>query len=246
MKPWILIPCAVFCALCYPRSEAQTLEWGVSEVKVPLIDSDGDGIDDNFVFELGAFAMDFDPNESNVGQWLTHWRVFDRLIWDPIFEFGTSAPIILNNVTSESDFASHPDFSFAGLDGYMWVRNDVIGDDNKPIPGSEWLLIRHENWTFPLTDGDCCDNQFIDPWWTSDLTSSDVPIWGWQNIADTPDGTQGPGKYSQEGFDARSVIKQPDYDRTPIFQTHTIPEPSSALLTSIAGLGVLLRRRRNA
>jgi hypothetical protein len=31
-------------------------------------------------------------------------------------------------------------------------------------------------------------------------------------------------------------------------QTHTfpIPEPSSALLTSIAGFGLLLRRRRNA
>ncbi len=239
MKPWILLTYAVFCALCIPRSDAQTLEWGVP-VGIPLInsngvswydedgaawiDADGDGVHDQFVFELGAFALNFDPNESNVGEWLTHWRVFDRLIWDPTFIFSTSSPTILNNVTSGSDFASDSTFSFAGLDAYMWVR---FG--NEPVPGSEWFLARAGEWKFPLVAGDCCETEFID-WSFSDLTSGDIPKWGVQN------NVPGPGVSNFEAPDGFDGI-----------QTHTfIPEPSSALLTFIAGFGLLLRRRRNA
>ena len=222
-----------------PRSDAQTLEWGEG-VGIPLIDSDGDAIDDSYKFELGAFALNFNPDESNVGEWLTHWRVFDRLIFDSVFGFSTSSTTILDNVTSESQFASDPSFSFSKLDAYIWVRN---GDE--PVPGSEWFLARAETWSFPEFGGDCCANEFIQ-WSTTDLSSSDVPVWGWQNVTSTPDGTEGSGVFSQMGFDERSVITPP-YERAPAIQTHTfIPEPSSALLTLLAGFGLLLRRRRNA
>lgn len=227
MKPWILIPCAVFGALCISRSDAQTtIEWGASGS--PLIDSDGDAIDDNFVFELGAFALDFDPNESNVGQWLTHWRVFDRLIYDTIFGFSTSSSTILSDGTSDSPFASSdPAFNFSGLDAYVWVRNGFLVD-NKPVPGSEWFLARAEIWSFPAESENCCETAFIE-WSTSDLTSTDVPKWGRQGNV-----TGGEGVFNFTPNESFNGI-----------QTHTfIPEPSSSLLLMLGGAGLVLIRRR--
>jgi hypothetical protein len=207
-------------------------------VGVPLIDSDGDGVDDNFKFELGAFALDFDPNESNVGEWLTHWRVFDSLIFDSVFGFSTSSTTILNNVTSESQFASDPTFSFSKLEAYIWVRGHDDPEGNRDIPaeGSQWLLVRAGSWTFPEFGGDCCATEFI-KWSTIDLTPAsdqipgDVPKWGLQNNV-----SGGEGVFN--------FTVDPEFDG---LQTHTfIPEPSSALLTLLAGFGLLLRRRRNA
>jgi hypothetical protein len=200
-------------------------------VGAPLIDSDGDAIDDNFKFELGAFALNFDPNESNVGEWLTHWRVFDRLIYDPAFFFSNSSTTILENVTSASEFASDPNFSFSKLEAYIWVRKG-----EKLVPGSEWFLARAETWTFPEFGGDCCDTEFIE-WSATDLTPAsgeipgDVPLWGLQ-------------KNVSGGEGVFSFTVGPSFDG---IQTHTfIPEPSSALLTLLAGSGLLLRRRRYA
>jgi len=245
MKPWILITYAVFGTLCMPRSDAQTLEWGMG-VGAPLInsngvgwfdkdgdawiDEDGDGIHDRFVFELGAFPLNFDPNEYDVGEWLTHWRVFDRLVIDPVFGLSTSSIYIPLDVTSESQYASDQN-SFAGLPAYMWIR---AGGD-LPVPGSEWFLARAENWTFPLVGGDCCGIEFIE-WSISDLTpaseqtSGDVPKWGLQNNV-----SGGEGVFSftpNEGFDG--------------IQTHTfIPEPSSSLLLMLGAAGLVLTRRRH-
>lgn len=222
MKPWILLTYAVFGALCMPRSDAQTLEWGMG-VGAPLIDSDGDAIDDSFVFELGAFALNFDPDESNVGEWLTHWRVFDRLIYNDTFKFSTSSTTILNNVTSESQFASDQ-LTFSSLDAYIWVRK---GDE--PVPGSEWFLGRVQNWTFPEFGGDCCETDWIQ-WTTSELTTSDIPNWGRHNNVS---GLKGEFTFTpNEGFDG--------------VQTHTfIPEPSSSLLLMLGAAGLVLTRRRH-
>lgn len=123
-----------------------------------------------------------------------------------------------NDVTTSNPTAST--MSFAGLDAYIWIRN---GDD--PVPGTEWLLTRASNWTFPTVGGDCCDTGVVE-WAVSDLDPGDVPVWGRQN------GVIGSGEFSSTG--------------TGGLQTFTfVPEPSSAILTAIAAGLLVLRRRRH-
>jgi hypothetical protein len=222
MKLRIPILAAAWVAFSTLQTHAQTLNWGV-QIGELLIDSNGDAIDDSYVFELGAFALNYDPQEANVGEWLTHWRVFDALTYDSGFGFSTSAPKILNGVTSDSQKPNVSNESFAGLDAYIWIRKGI-----NPEPGSEWFVGRAIDWTFPLEGGDCCDTNTIQ-WAISDLGPGEVPEWGRQ--------------YDVPGAGTRS--QNEDIEG---LQTHTfpIPEPSSALLTSIAGFGLLLRRRRNA
>lgn len=224
MKPRVPLLAAVFVAISALQTHAQTLNWGVP-VGETLVDSNGDAIDDSYVFELGAFALNYDPQEANVGEWLTHWRVFDALTYDSSgFKFTTSTVFILDDVKSSSLKPNVSNESFAGLKAYIWVRK---GDT--PDPGSEWFVGRAVDWTFPLVGGDCCSNDKIE-WSVSDLGPTEVPEWGRQN-----NNQPGPGESTFTGpLDG--------------VQTHTfpIPEPSSALLTFIAGFGLLLRRRRNA
>ena len=123
-----------------------------------------------------------------------------------------------NDVTSSNPTAST--LSFAGLDAYIWIRND----DN-PVPGTEWLLTRADNWTFPVVGGDCCNTEVIE-WAVSDLDSGNVPVWGRQNDV------IGSGEFSSTS--------------TTGLQTFTfVPEPSSALLAAVAGGFLVLRRRRS-
>ena len=222
MKPRIPILAAAFVAISALQTHAQTLNWGMP-VGEELKDSNGDAIDDSYVFELGAFALNYDPQEANVGEWLTHWRVFDALTYNTTFKFTTSTVNILNDVKSSSVKPNVSSESFAGLNAYIWVRKG-----NTPDPGSEWFVGRAIDWTFPLQGGDCCDTTTLQ-WSVSDLGPGEVPEWGRQNAV------TGPGESTFTGS-LNGV------------QTHTfpVPEPSSALLTLIAGLGLVLRRRRNA
>jgi hypothetical protein len=217
MKPRIIILAATLSVLSAHSSLAQTLNWG-APIAEPLVDSNGDAIDDNYVFELGAFPLDFNPSESNVGEWLSKWRVFDALTYDSIAGFTTSTVFILNGVTSSSDKRTDSG-SFANHIAYIWIRK---GDD--PVPGSEWFVGRAIDWTFPSQGGDCCANNTLE-WSVSDLGPNEVPEWGRQyNLT-------GPGEFTVSGTDG--------------LQTHTfIPEPSVSLFTLLAS-SLLLRRRRS-
>lgn len=218
MKRRILMFAAVLSVLSTLPSGAQQLNWG-APIGEPLVDSNGDAIDDSFVFQLGAFALNFDPTEVNVGEWLTHWRVFDALTFDPVKGFSTSTLFIGNGVTSGSPHATDTSFSFAGLDAYMWIR-----EGNNPVPGSEWFLGRAIGWEFPLVGGDCCSTSAIQ-WSVSDLGPGEEPAWGRQ-YEET-----GPGRFTVSG--------------TVGLQTHTfIPEPSSSLLLILGTAGLVLIRRR--
>jgi hypothetical protein len=222
MKLRIPILAAAWVAFSTLQSHAQTLNWG-GEIGQLLIDSNGDAIDDKYIFQLGAFALDFNPTEFNVGEWLTHWKVFDALTYDSGFGFSTSTTFIGNGVTSDSLKPNVSNENFAGLDAYIWIRK---GDN--PEPGSEWFVGRSIGWEFPAEGGDCCATNTIQ-WAISELGPGEVPLWGRQNKV--------PGTGER--------VQDEDIDG---LQTHTfpIPEPSSALLTFIAGCGLLLRRRRNA
>ena len=112
--------------------------------------------------------------------------------------------------------------SFEGLSAFLWVRK---GDE--PVEGSEWLLTRADAWVFPTAVPGCCDEGLPVEWSLSDLDVADVPTWGKQGV------TSGSGVWTEN--DPHTL------------QTYTfVPEPSSALLTVMAGLITVLRRRRTA
>lgn len=204
------------CSLLGTQLQAQTLNWG-NVIGNPVTDSTGAAVTNAFSFELGAFDSGFMPSESNVDQWLSNWKLFDRVVFDATYGFTNSEVYINNGVTSSNPIASTD--SFAGLDAYIWVRK---GDD--PIEGSEWLVTRANDWAFPLEGGDCCDTSFLE-WSVSDLTPSNTPLWGRQKEE------EGPGVFTSTG--------------TTGLQTYTfVPEPASALLAMMAGAVFTLRRRR--
>ncbi|MEY3897400.1 MAG: hypothetical protein RLZZ214_2921 [Verrucomicrobiota bacterium] len=217
MKLTSALLATAFCTVAATSIQAQTLNWG-NEVFGDLSDSNGGELDNTFVFELGSFFSGFVPTESNVDLWVSNWQVFDRASYNPDIEYFTSTVYVRNDVTSSNPTAST--LSFAGLDAYIWVRND----DN-PVEGTEWLLTRADNWTFPVVGGDCCNTDVVE-WAVSDLDPTNVPVWGRQN--DLP----GSGEFTSTG--------------TTGLQTFTfVPEPSSALLAAVAGGFAVFRRRRS-
>jgi hypothetical protein len=110
--------------------------------------------------------------------------------------------------------------SFEGLSAFIWIRK---GAD--PIEGSEWLLTRASNWTFPTAIPGCCDHDPPTQWSVSDLTGGDVPLWGSQG------GVNGGGVHTDYGVHT--------------LQTFTfVPEPSSALMLAISCACLVMGRRR--
>jgi hypothetical protein len=217
MKLTSALPAAVFCAVAATSIQAQTLNWG-NEVLGDLADSNGADLDNTFVFELGPFFSGFVPTASNVDLWFSNWQLFDRASYNPDIDYFTSTVFLRSDVTSSNLTAST--FSFAGLDAYIWVR-----DDDNRVKGTEWLLTRADNWTFPAAGGDFCSVEVVG-WAVSDLDPTNVPVWGGQN--DVP----GSGEFTSTG--------------NPGLQTFIlIPEPTSSLLAAIAGGFVVLRRRRS-
>jgi hypothetical protein len=190
------------------------------EILGEVTDSDGVEVDNSFVFELGSFFNGFVPTSSNVDQWLSNWEVFDSTTYDTDFSYFAGDVYVQAGVTSSNPTAST--LSFSGLDAYIWVRKGDV-----PIEGAEWLLTRSTDWAFPVDGPECCDLT-LQEWSTaSDLTILDDPLWGRQH------NVLGPGEYTTNSSGSASL------------QTFTfIPEPSSFLLSAVAAMGALLRRRR--
>ncbi|MDP3849169.1 MAG: PEP-CTERM sorting domain-containing protein [Luteolibacter sp.] len=218
MKIRFMLLTAILTVVSATRSQSQTLNWG-NEVLDGVTDSNGVTLDDTFVFELGAFVENFTPDETNTHMWFENWRVFDQAAYNSDTGNFTSTVFIGEGVTSS--YLAPGSLSFSGLEAYIWIRKG-----EEPIEGSEWLLVRSEDWTFPVEGGDCCDTNVIS-WSVSQLDANDDPEWGRQG------GVMGPGTYTQIGSSG--------------LQTFTfVPEPSSALMAALAGFGTVLRRRRTA
>jgi hypothetical protein len=206
---------------------AQAFNWG-SAVFSDLVDSEGNTLDDTFVFEVGAFTEGFIPDETNIGEWYSNWQVFDAAAYngveetgdDGIYGYFTSTVNMNPDGTSDSPWQTPGALSFEGLDAYIWVRNsDIAGE------GTEWSLVRADDWVFPTADPDCCGNGQPIEWSTSDLTSSDTPVWG-----------------SQGGITGGGIITNTG---TYTLQTATfVPEPSPLMLSLLFAVVILLRRRR--
>ena len=225
--------CIAVWAICLmaPRAVAQNLNvaevnWGSLDFS-GIVDSNGNALtaDGSFYFDLGAFKSNFTPTESNVEEWAANWYTFDRATY--VMDSANTAVF----ASSYRMYDGSPggvdsvggNFEALGIsrDAYIWVYNGTI-----PEHGTQWFLARSTSWVFPQVTGACCGNNPPLEWSMSDLTSSDVPLWGNQL------GTEGPGEraHFREGAD---------------LQTYTfIPEPSSALLVSLAGIVMALRRNR--
>ena len=123
------------------------------------------------------------------------------------------------------DFSSQalqdvPDYTamFQGLKAYLWIRNAANTDYFLASAAAKSGVAA---WQFPLLDPGCCPIGIFS-WSISDL-GGDTPIWGSQ------DGNDGGGGFIAPG---PSDIR-----------THSVPEPGAWLLSLVAPL-VSLRRRR--
>jgi hypothetical protein len=204
---------------------ARTIDWG-SAVGDSLVTSTGLALDSTFTFELGTFGS-FVPSEFNLDLWLANWKVFDRATapaangWDPALGFVSGSATLLTNGTS-SDSPPLPAFTFAqGEQAYIWVYNGFTIDAL-----TEWALVTNNG-----SDGNALDD------WTMPAHADQTALpldWRLSNATQVPFGglndVEGPGDYS---------VIPPAFE----LQTHTVPEPGSALLIAISGLLFQVRRR---
>ncbi|MGJ8642904.1 MAG: PEP-CTERM sorting domain-containing protein [Luteolibacter sp.] len=215
------------------EARSQTFNWG-SEVFSDLADSKGNVLDDTFIFELGSFTGGFMPGTSNVMEWKDNWQAFDKADYngietptdDGIYGYYTSSASMTDAGLSDSPDMTPGAMSFEGLDAYVWIRNS---DD--PSLSTEWLLARNSAWTFPTAIPGCCDNGTPIEWSTSDLTMSDIPVWGAQGD-ETGDGIiTSPGTFT---------LQTATFDEPML-----VPEPSVYFLKALGAALLLFRRRRN-
>lgn len=194
---------------------SQTVNWG-SLTGSDIVDSQGQALDNTFIFQLGAFEAGFIPDQTNINLWDEKWRVFDTANYSNSLSSGG----YFTGTQDLQDVASYSSM-FAGLTAYLWIRNDTLTEHflstSTDKPGAA-------EWKFPTLDAGCCPNSGVTTWSVSNF-GSDVPIWGSQ-------GSQiGGGDFTAPGpFDIR---------------THVVPEPTSAVFVALFGFyAAMLRRRR--
>lgn len=225
MKTQRLILALTLLVLSAAKLPARTIDWG-GAVGDTLVTSTGTPLTDSFVFELGTFGS-FVPTEANLDQWAANWKIFDHAIapaangWDSALGFFTGSATLQTNGTS-SNSPPLPQFTFAqGEQAYIWVYNSLTISSL-----TEWALITNngldgnplDDWTMPSHS-----DQTLQPldWRVSNAT--DVPFGGLND-------DEGPGDYTVDP----GVFQ---------VQTHTVPEPGTALLIGIGGLVFQFRRR---
>lgn len=113
-------------------SQAAQIGWG----NLPFTDnrtSQDVPVDSSFVFELGLFEEGFIPTGENVDQWADHWRVADRVAYDPQTAFASGSYVEVSNA-----------FPFEkGRRGYIW------GYRNEDNPRGEWILVTDSDGQWP-------------------------------------------------------------------------------------------------
>ncbi|MBE7493473.1 MAG: hypothetical protein HS117_00855 [Verrucomicrobiaceae bacterium] len=214
--------CALLLALGALPARAVTIDWG-SSVGDVLLSSNGVPLDDSYIFELGSFGG-FTPTGQNQGEWMAHWKPFDRAQapaasgWNSAFSYFSSSVTMLDGGLSSASPPLPPYTFLAGEQAYIFVYNSLAFDGL-----SEWALVTNgsldgnaaNDWLMPAAGG----KTDIPLEWR--LSTASTVIHGGVNSV------QGYGSYTFEPgtFD---------------LQTHTVPEPSGVLLLAAA----TLRRRR--
>ncbi len=164
-------------------ARSQTLNWS-SLTGSEMADSQGEVLEgDTFLFELGAFEEGFVPDESNVGQWVENWRIFDMADYQ-YDELQVSA--YFTGTANVQDVSQYTEM-FEGLKAYIFIRD---------TSSSEFFLASSVSWVFPDADPGCCPNGEVTTWSVSQLGT---PVWG--GLMDE----RGGGDYSAQGpFDIQT------------------------------------------
>ena len=232
MKPFAALLAVAVSLAIGQRANSQTVNWGSGwDVLGHLVDSTGQNLDGSYEFQLGAFLTTFRPSEEDPSAWAANWRTFDTAAYGRMTDEGTST--VYDHFTGSQDILQSGRSSqdstgmdFQGLNAYVWIRNSTSA-----MPGTQWLLVRANSWVFPQYTG-CCPNDTVLDWSVSDLSTPNpnaVPLFGRQGSA--------------EGWGANTTNDTGVYT----LQTYTfVPEPSSALLATLAAACMALRRRRNS
>lgn len=214
--------------LCLGQAAApgRTIEWG-NAAGDTLSTSSGTPLDDTFIFELGTFGS-FVPTAANMSLWAANWKVFDRAVapdtggWNSLLGFFNSTANLLSDGTSSASPPLPPYTFLQNEQAYIWVYNGLTIDAL-----TEWALITNN-----ALDGNSADDWLMPD--AGDQTT--LPLeWRLSNASAVLYG----GLNNVEGAGGFSVIP-PDF----ALQTHTVPEPSTMLLTLLAGMGALLRRTK--
>lgn len=212
---------------------AATIYWGSASNDL-LFDSAGTPLDNTFTFELGTFGS-FLPEASNVDQWLSNWKILDRLIapaasgWNSSDSFFSGTLAIQSDGTSNRGADLGTNFVFAaGEQAYIWVYNSL-----GIIPGSEWALVTNDS-----SDGNTADDWIVPPLPDPCGCTGGAESLEWRlSLATVP---QYGGVNDEYGEGDVSVVP-PTFS----LQTATIPEPSTGFLILVAGLLMQIRQRRS-
>ncbi len=231
MKSAFILPVALL--VLAGSIQARTINWGSSFEDI-IVDSAGTGLSAVYTFELGSFGS-FIPDQSNLEQWAANWKPFDLAqspaTWDPSNGFFSSSADVLDSpvsgTSSSTTIPASPVNVFGpGERGYIWAYNTKT----LAVGTTEWALVTNDS-----TDGNAADDWLF----PSSADHSSIPLQWRLPIASHVvfgglNDVQGPGDYTPPTSSFA-------------LQTHTIsvvPEPSGALLVTLAGVAVSLRRRR--
>lgn len=130
-------------------ARSQTLNWASLSGSM-IVDSQGGPLDSTFLLQLGSFDVGFEPTQSNAGQWLSNWNVFDTAAY-------SYNPTDLGYFTGTGDLQDVPAYAsmFEGLQAYLWILNDS---------GTESFLASASTRVFPAQDPDCRPNGIMAGW----------------------------------------------------------------------------------
>ena len=212
------------------NASALTVFWG-SNVWSDIYESDGTTMVSaaDFTFQIGAFDPGFDPDTAAAEDFASAWHVFDESAYsDANMFFDSKADMLAGGISNGTN--ADTSFDFRGQELFIWVYDaNAPATDGSTVNCHEWALIEG-GWTLPSSEGD--QTTLPEEYRVSNATS---PIYGGLNNVQNPDAVAGVDYTAPSGtFD---------------LQTHTVclqpvPEPSSSLLLTLAGLGLLARRKR--
>ena len=197
-------------------AHAAGIQWGTSSPATETyLQSDGvSDFDTGWNFELGYFSG-FTPTASNTADWASNWTLFDSTSYAEVVS-GSGVYWFSSLIDSSTSSA-------VGAQAYVWIH-----DTKTSGSGIEWLLYTNDS-----TDGNAADDWL---WPSSGGSGPGTLDWTTDNASAVTFGglspDRGGGGYTVPGSSYT-------------LQTHTlpVPEPTSALLLTIAG-GVLSLRRR--
>ncbi len=148
MKPIASWCCAA--VLAAATVQAERIRWFCPAASVNH-DSTGAAMDAGFQFELGVFDAGFAPTAGNRHAWLAHWNAAQTTAYVPAA--GSTGTFL-------AEFDNDDPFPL-GTPGWILGRRWTA-------TGSEWILFRHSDWTWPEAPSGLFDPEDLVLWNAAD------------------------------------------------------------------------------